>query len=94
MKAIRVFEPTKAITNADEFVIEILKFAKHEDLDIEIVEESMEPVIKYNDRYYVCHLDKPNLEETENPFQRAFGIIENEDKNCVYIYRDDTDFDH
>lgn len=75
MKPCRVFEPKEPIESINDFSRELLKYKKREGLDLTIIKESMEPVIEIEGRQYVCHLGDANLAETENPFQRAFGMM-------------------
>lgn len=75
MKPCRVFEPKEPIQSVRDFSRELLKYKKREGLDLTIIEESMAPIIEIEGRQYVCELGEANLAETENPFQRAFGMM-------------------
>ncbi len=75
MKPCRVFEPKEPINSIKDFSRELLKYKKREGLDLTIVQESMEPIIEIEGRRYVCELGEASLAETENPFQRAFGMM-------------------
>lgn len=86
MKPCRVFEPKEPIHTIKDFSRELLKYKKREGLDLTIIEESMEPIIDIEGRHYVCHLGDANLNETENPFQRAFGMMSTvKDRKVVKI---------
>lgn len=75
MKPCRVFEPKEPINSIKDFSRELLKYKKRESLNLKIIEESMNPVIEIDDKHYVCDLGTADLTETENPFQRAFGMM-------------------
>lgn len=75
MRACRVFEPKDEILTVKDFSRELLKYKKRAALDLTIVEESMKPIVLIDGTQYNCELGEANLEETENPFQRAFGMV-------------------
>ena len=55
------FEPEGGINNPREFTDELLIWARKEDQDLVILEESMEPIVLLEGKQYRCRLGNPNL---------------------------------
>lgn len=60
------FEPEGGINTPKEFTDELLAWAKKENKDIVILEESMEPKIKLDEKQYICRLGTPNVAAQNN----------------------------
>lgn len=85
MKPCRVFEPKSSIETKEDFSRELLYYKKKEHLDLTILEESMEPIVNIDGVTYQCELAKARLDQTENPFQRAFGMIAENSRKVVVM---------
>lgn len=68
------FEPKEGINTPQEFTEEILNWAKEENQNVVILEESMEPKIKIDDTEYVCKLGTPNVATENNKVWKAMGF--------------------
>ncbi|AXY25103.1 hypothetical protein CL176_03140 [Suicoccus acidiformans] len=91
MTLCRVYEPAAEITNPEEFAKALKDFAKDEHKDLEIIDLSMTPRIRLDGKEYVCRLQAADLAVTENPFQRAFGMIDDSPNHKVIgIYREEV----
>ena len=66
------FEPENGINTPKEFTEEIFLWARREQKDVTVLEESMEPVIRLEDQKYVCRLGKPGI--NRNPIAKALGF--------------------
>lgn len=75
MKPCRVFELKSSIESTEDFTRELLMYTKRTNLDLTILEASMRPIVDIEGVHYQCELASPRLDQTENPFQRAFGMI-------------------
>lgn len=85
MKPCRVFEPKSSIESTEDFTRELLLYKKRENVDLIIVEASMKPIVDIDGVRYHCELASPRLDQTENPFQRAFGMIGHDSRKAVVM---------
>lgn len=85
MKPCRVFEPKSSIESIEDFTRELLQYKKRENVDLTILEASMQPIIDIDGIHYQCELAIPRLDQTENPFQRAFGMIGHDSRKVVIM---------
>ena len=60
------FEPEAGINTPGEFTDALLLWAKNEEKDLTILEESMEPEIRLDGVTYICRLADPNLASQNN----------------------------
>lgn len=68
------FEPESGINTPKEFTDELLAWAKKENKDITILEESMEPKIELKGIQYICRLGSPNVAAQNNLLWKKLGF--------------------
>ena len=67
-------EPEEGINSARDFTSELLAWAKKENRDIIINEESMEPLITLDGEKYICKLGDVNATVAKNPIAKALKL--------------------
>ena len=55
------FEPNEPVLNKRDFTEELCRYADANNLDLTIIRESMEPVVKINGEKYFCMLETPRM---------------------------------
>lgn len=68
------FEPEEGINTPEDFTNEIFAWAKREQKELVILEESMEPKIKIDGKTYVCKLGDPGIASQKNTVWKAMGF--------------------
>ncbi|SHJ37393.1 hypothetical protein SAMN02745163_01804 [Clostridium cavendishii DSM 21758] len=53
------FEPVEPIINSNDFTNELFRYANNENINLVIIEESMEPLIRIDNIKYSCKLGEP-----------------------------------
>lgn len=81
------FEPDDPITTKREFTDELIKYANKKNLDLTILKESMEPIIRLDGKTYICMLEMPRT--LHFPFS-IFFVTKTFGFRFVYLYEVDS----
>ena len=67
-------EPSSGIESPQEFNDELCTWAAREHHDLEILLDSMEPLVLVDGKKYVCRLGEPNLVPVENLLFKKLNV--------------------
>lgn len=59
MKIIYSIEPDEPVMNESDFLKELLAWAQKENKQMEVVRSGMMPIVKIDDKKYLCKLEPP-----------------------------------
>ncbi len=68
------FEPDGGINTPEEFTEALIAWARHENKELTILEESMEPVVRLDGKQYLCKLGSPRVAAANNSLWKKFGF--------------------